>query len=335
MRRQILMASAALALVSVNPALAQTVSSSEAESIQQRLTRYLPQEMIDAGLVTVKAATSFYELRFNPTVLLDKAKTGTVTVEGLKPMMAYLRPMPEGTYRIEASDTFDIKGSVDAAPSRNSFTYLVESMKLDGIYDPEILYFTSADWTTKRIAFTSTSEQESVTASFGEMAMRLASEKKEAGTLDITSTGVMKAFAETITGGASGRVDIGADTVDIDVNLDGARYKAFHDLVFFVLDNMHKKELAAPDAARLKDLMRASMPVFDNLTETIKASNVTVGTEQGTFGARSVAYNIDMTGIAHATRVGFGFDVDGPKPPAGVLPSPISSTMRTSPSRNR
>ena len=139
MRRQILMASAALALVCASPALAQEVSASGAESMQQKLTRYLPQDMIDAGLVTVKAASSFYELRFNPTVLVDKAKTGAVQVEGLKPLTAYLRPMPEGTYRIEANDSLDIKGTIDAAPGKNSFTYLVESMKLQGIYDPEIL----------------------------------------------------------------------------------------------------------------------------------------------------------------------------------------------------
>jgi hypothetical protein len=97
-------------------------------------------------------------------------------------------------------------------------------MKLDGIYDPEILYFTSADWAARRLTFTSTSPQESVTASFGETAMRVAAEKKAEGLLDLTSTGVMKAFAETITGGQGGRVDIAADTVDLDVSMDGARY---------------------------------------------------------------------------------------------------------------
>lgn len=321
MRRQILMASAACALVFSSPALAQQVSPSEAESIQQKLTRYLPQEMVDAGLVTVKAASSFYELRFNPTVLLDKAKTGAVKVEGLKPMTAYLRPMPEGTYRVEANDSFDIKGTVDAAPGKNSFTYLIDSMKLEGIYDPEILYFTSADWTARKLAFSTTSPQESVTASFGETAMRVAAEKRREGTLDVTSTGVMKAFAETITGGPSGRVDVGADTIDIDVSMDGARYKVMQDLVFFVLDNMHKDRLEAADAARLKEMLRASLPVFDNLTETIKASNVTVGTDKGNFGADTVTYNIDMNGIAHSTRVGFGFGVEKPKTPAGVLPA--------------
>lgn len=327
MRRQILLASAASALVFASPAFAQTVSPAEAEGIQQKLTRYLPQEMIDAGLVTVKAASSFYELRFNPAVLIDKAKSGAVTVEGLKPVTAYLRPMPEGTYRIEANNSFDIKGSVDAAPGTNSFSYLIDSMKLDGVYDPDILYFTTADWTAQKIAFTSTSPQESVTASFGETSMRLAAEKKGEGTLDVTSTGVMKAFAETITGGPSGRVDISADTVDIDVSMDGARNKVVQDLVFFVLDNMHKNTLAAADAARLKELLRAALPVFDNLTETIKASNVTVGTEQGSFGADSVSYVIDMNGIAHSTRVGFGFGVEHPKPPAGVLPAAFAEAV--------
>ncbi len=327
MRRQILMASAALALVSASPAFAQEISPTEAESIQQRLTRYLPREMIDAGLVTVKAASSFYELRFNPAVLLDKAKTGAVKLDGLKPMTAYLRPMPEGTYRIEANDSLDIKGSVDIADGKNSFSYVVDSMKLDGIYDPEILYFTSADWSARRLAFSSTSPKESVTASFGETAMRVEAEKKDAGTLDISSTGVMKAFAETITGGPSGRVDIGADTVDIDVSMDGARYKVVQDLVFFVLDNMDKDKLEPADATRLKDLLRASLPVFDNLTETIKASNVTVGTEKGTFGAETVSYNLAMNGIAHSTRFGFGFGVEKPKPPAGVLPAAYEGAL--------
>ena len=327
MRRQILMASAALVLAYARPALAQEVSPADAESIQQTLTRYLPQEMIDAGLVTVKAASSIYELRFDPAVLLGKAQAGGAKVEGLKPMTAYLRPMPEGTYRIEASDSFDIKGTIDAAPGRNSFSYLVDSMTFDGVYDPEIFYFTSADWTTKHVAFTSTSQQESVTARFSETEMRLAAEKKAPGTIDITSTGVMKAFAQTITGGKNGRVDIGADRLDIDVRMDGARYKPFKDLVLFVLDNMHKKELNDAETARLKDLMRAVSPVFDNLAETIKASNVTIGTDRGTFGARSVTYDLHTDGIAPSTRVGFGLSVDGPTLPPGLVPPAFAEAV--------
>lgn len=321
MRKQILMASAALALVSASPALAQEISPSEAESIQQRLTRYLPQDMIDAGLITVKAATSFYELRFDPKVLLDKTKGGMVKLEGLKPMTAYLRPSADGTYRIEANDSFDIKGDVDLPEGRNSFSYVIDSMKLDGVYDPEILYFTSADWVTRKIAFSSTSPKDSVTASFGETAMHVSAEKKDASTLDISSTGVMKAFAETITSDQSGRVEIGADKLDIDVSMDGARYKVMQDLVFLVLDNLHKQRLEASEAARLKELLRAALPVFDNLTETIRASNVTVGTDKGTFGAEAVDYNVAMNGIAHSTRFGFGFGVEKPKPPAGLLPA--------------
>ena len=327
MRRQILMASAALALVSASPALAQQVSPAEAEGIQQRLTRYLPQEMIDAGLVTVRAATSFYELRFDPAVFLDKAKSGAVAIEGLKPMTAYLRPLPEGTYRIEANESLDIKGSVALGEEKNAFSYVIDSMKLDGVYDPEILYFTSADWTTGRLAFSSSSPRESTTASFGETAIRTVAEKKGADALDISSTGVMKAFAQTITGGETGRVEIGADAVDIDVSMDGARYKVLQDFVFFVLDNMHKEKLEPAEAKQLMGLLRASLPVFDNLTETIRASNVTVGTEQGSFGAEAVTYDLSMNGIAHSTRFGFGFGVEKPKLPAGLLPAAYEGVL--------
>ena len=328
MRRTILLASAALALLSAGPAAATGISPGAAEDMERSLTRYLPPELVAAGLVTVQAATSFYELRFDPAVLMDKARASGVTVEGLKPVTAYLRPMPEGTYRVESASSLNVKGTLPAsANGGGSFSYLIDSMKLDGIYDPEILYFTAADWTARGIAFTSVSPKQSLDARFGDMAMRVAARKREAGLIDISSTGVLKAFTETVTGGEQGRVEIGADTVNIDVNFDGARYKAFHDLVFFVLDNMDKKQLAPTEAQRLKDLLRASMPVFDNLTETIEALNVTVGTAQGTFGARSVRYNIDMNGIAHSTRVGFGFDIDGPRPPAGVLPAAFASAV--------
>ena len=250
-----------------------------------------------------------------------------MTIEGLKPLTTYLRPMPGGTYHVEANDSLDIKGTLEAAEGRNSFSYVVEAMKLDGVYDPDILYFTSADWSARKLAFSSTSPRESVTASFGETAMRIATDKKAAGTLDISSTGVMKAFAETVTGGPSGRVDIGADRVDIDVSMDGARYKVVQDLTFFVLDNLHKQQLDATDGARLKELLRGVLPVFDNLTETVKASNVTVGTQQGTFGADAVTYDLGMNGIAHATRVGFGFDIEKPKPPAGILPAAFEEAL--------
>ncbi|MCJ8148411.1 hypothetical protein [Shinella sedimenti] len=328
MIRQTLMASAAVALVCAGTVHAQEVSVSEAANIQKRLTHYLPKDLVDAGMVTVRAATSFYELRFDPAPLLAKAKSGAVKVEGLKPMTSYLRPMPEGTYRIESNDSLDIKGTLDTpADKATSFSYVIDSMKLDGIYDPEILYFTSADWSASKIAFSSVTPRESISASFGQSVMSIAAEKKGADTLDISTTGVMQAFAETITSKDSGKVDISADKVDIDVSMDGARYKTLQDLVFLILDNIDKPLLDPPEIVRLKQLLRNSLPVFDNLKETIRASNVTIGTDKGTFGADGLVYNIDMNGVAHSTRVGFGIDIDKPRLPAGVVPAAFESAV--------
>ncbi|MFC3076281.1 hypothetical protein [Shinella pollutisoli] len=327
MRRTIPLTLAALAALSAGAAPAAEVSQRTAGEIERSLTRYLPPELARAGLLTVQAATTFYELRVDPAVLAAKARAGGLAVEGLKPVTAYLRPAQDGTYRVEAATDLDLKGSFGAGAGKGSFSYLVEAMKLDGIYDPEILYFRAADWTAKGLAFESRSPQQSVEARFGESAMRVAAETTGAGLLDISGTGVLKAFTETVTGGEQGRVEISADVVDVDVGLDGARYQVFRDLVFFVLDNMQKKTLEPAEAARFKALLRAALPVFDNLTETITASNVTVGTAQGTFGARSVRYDIAMNGIAHATRVGFGFDIDGPRPPAGLLPAAFEGVV--------
>lgn len=327
MIRQTLMASAAVALVCAGTVHAQEVSVSEAANIQKRLTHYLPKDLVDAGMVTVRAATSFYELRFDPAPLLAKAKDGALNVEGLKPMVSHLRPMPEGTYRIESNDSLDIKGTIDTPADATSFSYVIDSMKLDGIYDPEILYFTSSDWSANKIAFSSVTPKESVSATFGQSVMSVAAEKKTADTLDISTKGVMQAFAETISSKESGKVDISADKVDIDVSMDGARYKTVQDLVFLILDNIDKPLLDPPEIARLKQLLRDSLPVFDNLKETIHASNVTIGTDKGNFGADGLVYNIDMNGIAHSTRVGFGIDIDKPRLPAGVVPAAFESAV--------
>jgi len=327
MRRTIPLILAALAVLSAGAAPAAEVSDRAAGDIERSLTRYLPPELVSAGLLTVQAATTFYELRIDPAVLAAKARAGGLAVEGLKPVTAYLRPTQDGAYRVEAATSLDVKGSFDRGAAKGSFSYLVEAMKLDGVYDPEILYFRAADWTAKSLAFASHSPQQSVEARFGESAMRVSAETKTAGLLDIAGTGVLNAFTETITGGEQGRVEISADVVNVDVNLDGARYKVFHDLVFFVLDNLQKKDLSPAEAAKLKELLRAALPVFDNLTETITASNVTVDTAQGTFAARSVRYDIAMNGIAHATRVGFGVDIEGPSPPAGLLPAAFEGAL--------
>src|SRR5690606_25003367 len=98
------------------------------------------------------------------------------------------------------------------------------------------------------------------------------------------------------------------------------RYRALQDLVFFILDNVDEEILAPQEAGRLKELLRAVLPVFSDLEETIAARNVSVVTPQGAFAIDKVDYRLGMNGIAPATRVSFGCSLDGPRPPAALVP---------------
>ena len=321
---------AGLSLIALaSPVQAADVSASGAEAMQQALTRYLPKDLVDAGLVTVRAATSFYELRLDPSALFADADPQSVSISGLKPFVHYVRPLDGGLYSVESSENLDIRGTFNGGAEVTSFTYLIDTMKMTGVYDPEISYFRNGEFTARSARVTTETPTQSVEASFGEMAMTVAAVKADDQTLDLTSTGFLKAFAETIVGKESGRVEIAADTVDIDVRMDGARYKALQDIVFFVLDNADKQSLPPAEAGRLKEMLRAVLPVFTDLQETIAASNVNVVTPQGAFSIDKVGYRIGMNGIAPSTRVSFGFSADGPRPPAGIMPDAFLPAVPT------
>ncbi len=301
--------------------MAAEITTAGADDLQRTLTRYLPDDLVRAGLVTVQAASGFYELRLDPAVLLKKARRGAPAIEGLKPLTAHLRPRDDGAWGVEARDTLDIKGAFDTPAGRNAFSYLVEGMALDGIYDPDILYFRTADWSAKRLDFTSSSPAEKVEAHTGALAMHVETRKQDGGRVDMTGSGMVHAFTQTVESAASGRVDIGAKEVNVSVDLAGGRYKDLQDLIFFILDHVEKDRLDRAEGDRFKDLLRATLPVFDNLEETITATDVTVDTPQGVFGASSVGYAIAMTGATKAARIGIGFAIEDPTPAPGLLPA--------------
>ncbi|MCF3640726.1 hypothetical protein LXM94_12190 [Rhizobium sp. TRM95111] len=318
----------ATGLAAAGAVQAAEVTQSGAGDIERALTRYLPADLVSAGLVTVRAATSFYELRLDLAPLAARTDPRRFSVMGLKPFVYYVRPLDDGLYSVEANDKLDIRATT-TIPERTSFTYLIDTIKMTGVYDPAIFYFRSADFSLNGAHITSQTDKQSVDARIGTMTMALAAQKSATDAIDITSRGLIETFNETIVDKQTGRVAIDVDSVDIDVTMDGARYKALQDIVLFVLDRIDRDQLTADEAAALKSMLRAVLPVFDDLKETITANNVTVATDKGVFAARRVGYEIGMNGVAHSTRVSFGLSVDEPRPPAGLVPDAFREALPT------
>ncbi len=308
-------------------AMAADIDFKGAEALQKSLTAYLPEDLVKNGLVTVRPGTTSYEVRFDPAVLLRSVDQKSLTISGLKPFLSLLTPLDQGLWKVTQDEKLDINGTFKVADQTNTFSYRIGEMRLDGVFDPDIRYFQSADMSARDIAITSKSAQDMLDARFKDMTSKISSTKTVAGTIDVRSDTTMNGFFQSMTDQNKVRVDVSADTLDANVAMNGLAYKPFIDLVFFVLDNMSKDKLDAAASDRLKTLALANIPLFDTLLESITLNNLNVITAQGTFGAKSVNYTIDINGISKATRVGFGINVTEPRLPIGLLPAEFAPAI--------
>ncbi len=311
---------AATALLAHN-AMAADIDFKGAEALQKSLTAYLPEDLVKNGLVTVRPGTTAYEVRFDPTVLLRSVDAKTLTISGLKPFLSLVTPLEQGLWKVTQSDRLDINGTFTAQNQTNTFSYRIGDMRMDGVFDPDIRYFQSADMSARDITMSSKSAQSMLDARFKDMTSTISSTKTAAGTIDVRSETSMNGYFQSMTDPNKVRVDISADDLDVNVAMNGLAYRPLIDLVFFVLDNMDRDRLDPAGAQRLKTLALANIPLFDTLLESITLNNLNVITAQGTFGAKAVNYTIDMNGISKATRIGFGIDVTEPRLPMGLLPA--------------
>jgi hypothetical protein len=174
---------------------------------------------------------------------------------------------------------------------------------------------------------TSTSPQQSVEARFGSMTSTMNATRGTPQTIDIRSNMAMNGFTETIIDPAKMKVDISADSVTADVAFNGLGYRPVQDLVFFVLDNAKKEKLLPTEQVRLKSLVRANLPMFENLLESIEVANLKVGTPTGTYGAETLRYTLDTNGLKDDAKVGFGVTIDKPALPPGLVPDAFASAL--------
>lgn len=310
-----------------HPVAAAEISYEGAQRIEENLTSYLPEKYINSGLIKVRPGTADYELVFDAAVLLKDVNASELTISGLKPFLSLIRPLEDGTWNVSQSDNLDIKGQFTAQGEKTDFTYKIDGFKVDGIYDPEVLYFTSAQMSAGAIALTSKSPLQSLDAQFGKMTSVIDSNRAAGNTIDIRSKTALEAFTETIVDQAKTKVDIAADHLAVDVSLNGLSYKPLQDMILFVMDKVKTDKLAAADQARLKDLGRANLPMFGSLLESIDVTNLKVASPTGTFGAESLRYTLQSNGLKDGAKAGFGVTVEKPSIPPGLVPEAFNAAL--------
>ena len=319
-----LLLSTALVTQSVQAA---DISHQGALELEQKFTAYLPGDLAKSGLIKVRPGTTDYEVTFDPTVLLKDVDPNTFSISGLKPLLSLIKPMEDGLWHFAQTADLDVKGQFTAGTEKTDFTYKIDAMRTEGIVDPDLLYFKSAEMTADGIFMTSKSPQQSVEARFGSMKSTVDTKRATPETVDIRSNTALNGFTETVIDPAKTKIDISADNVTADVAFNGLAYRPLQDIVFFILDKVKKKTLLPTEQVQLKALVRANLPMFETLLESIEVANLKVGTPTGTFGAETLRYTIDTNGLKDKANFGFGIAIDKPSVPPGVVPDAFMAAL--------
>ena len=328
MRKTLLSTVAAVAIVAPVHLQAAQIDQAGADQIKEKLTYYLPKDIVDTGFLKVTPAANRYELSVDFMPLLKDVKPGVFTVNGLKPFVHYLTPQDDGTWKVEVNDNLDINGSFTAEGKKQDFTYKIDRMVFDGLFDPSISYFTTGKYSIDKVKMTSTGGDANIDMSMDTMSADLKGEKVADGIVDLTGTMSMDKLTETITE-KTNNVVISADSMTGTIEAKRLGINAFRDLLVFGLDLVKAdvQKLDQAQADKLKALIKANVPFTDKFDEQLKFDGVKVTAQGMDVSLESFTYGIGFTGLKKDASARFNMGMTKPVIPAGLLPPGTESAV--------
>ncbi|WP_283194179.1 hypothetical protein [Rhizobium sp. AN80A] len=307
MQLKTLTATAVVLLGLISTAQAVDINQQGAKEIEANLSRLLPKDAAK-GFVTVNPAGTRYEIIYDFAALLKKADPKNFSIKGLNPWSIFATPEESGLWTIEGNNSLDVTGAFKAPGQPNTeFTYVIDSLISNGVFDPAISYLKSGDFSSKALRFSSKTEKEEVSVETGPSTYKMTSSDAELkGRTNFAGSGTMNAFVETISGKEVPAVEIRADSVDFAAAVNGVSINDFREILAFVIEHADDKKLKRADSEKIKELLRKSFPLLTSLNETITLNKVSVSSVAGSGGADSIDYTIGVSGPSDAMRFDVG-----------------------------
>lgn len=331
MRKALLSTVAALAIVAPFSLSAAEVDQAGAEKLQQTLTQYLPKDVVDTGFLKVTPATNRYELSVDFQPLLKNVNPTDFVINGLKPFVHYLTPNDDGTWRVEANQNLDVNGTLTASGKKQAFTYKIDKMIFDGMFDPTISYFTTGKYKLDKIQLSTGGDDSNVVMSADSLSSDLTGTKVGDNAVDIASTLAMNNIKQTVSDKNAGDFVMSATSMTGSVQAKRLATKALRDLIIFGLDvsKTNPDTLDKAQSDQLKVLLKANVPLTDDLAEEIRFDGVSLNGQGMDMSIGSVTYGFGFTGITKDASARFTFAMTDPKPPAGILPPGTEGAVPT------
>lgn len=329
MRRTLLSTVASLAIILPIHAHAAQIDQAGADQIKEKLTYYLPKDVVDTGFIKVTPAANRYELSVDLMPFLKDIKPEVFTISGLKPFVHYLTPQDDGMWKVEVNDRFDVNGSFTAEGKKQDFTYKIDSMVFDGLFDPSITYFSTGKYALDKLAFNSIGGDANISMTVDQMGADLKGDKIADGIIDLSSTISMTGLRETVTEKAGNVINLSADSMSGTIEFKRLGVNAFRDLLVFGLDLVKAdvKQLDQAQADKLKSLIRANMPLTDKFDEQLEFKGVKVAAQGMDVSFDSFTYGLGFTGLKKDASARFNMGVTKPVIPAHLLPPGTEGTV--------
>lgn len=321
MRKALLSTVATLAIILPFHAQAAEIDQAGADQIKEKLTYYLPKDIVDTGFLKVTPAANRYELSVDLMPLLKDVKKDVFTINGLKPFVHYLTPQDGGMWKVEVNDNIDLNGSFTAEGKKQDFTYKIEKMVFDGMFDPSISYFTTGKYTIDKVKMTTTGGDANIDMSMDTMSADMKGDKVAEGIVDLSGTMAMGNLTETIVD-KTNNVVITANSMTGTIEAKRLGINALRDLLVFGLDLVKAdvQKLDQAQADKLKTLIKANVPFTDKFDEQLKFDGVKVSAQGIDVSLESFTYGIGFTGLKKDASARFSMGMTKPVIPVSLLP---------------
>ena len=278
------------------------------------------------GVVSVEVDGDDYTLTLDAAPFIAKAATEGGTAS-LTPLIMTLSDNEDGTWNVAQDQavtmTFSMPGAADVRQE-------IASLKTEGVFDEELMTFTSSKGEITGIKVTEAVTAEgqapvAVDIAVASATFDITGVAGAAGGVDNTVAMTMTGLSENFTTPAEAgmppmQISVTADSLTDNGKVDGLRPDAFYKAMAWFVANPDQPSMMANKGA-MKTILSEGMPFFSQISSNPVLKNVTVVTPMGNVGIAELGIAIDMNGLVKDGKVREAISISGLTLPEGVIPA--------------
>ena len=278
------------------------------------------------GVVTVEVDGDDYTLTLDaaPFIAQTTAEGGTAS---LTPFVMTLTDNEDGTWNVTQDQAVTLAFSM---PGAADVKQEIASLITEGVFDEELMTFTSSSGEMTGIKMTQSMTAEGEAAMLVDIAVasatfEIAGVAGAAGGVDNTVAMTMTGLSENITTPAEAgmpamQISITADSLTDNGKVDGLRPDAFYKAIAWFVSNPDQPSMLA-NKGTMKTILAEGMPFFTQMSSNPVLKNVSVGTPMGNVGIAELGIAIDVNGLVKDGKLREAISISGLTLPAGLIPA--------------